>query len=215
MIRVNLLPQKQKKERGGGGEPSSQKWLLVVLGVLVLEIVALVIFHQSKLSELADQKDKNTQIQAETKKIRDLVKNHAEVKKELEVLRAREDAIAQLQSGRTGPTAMMLEVAKVLTPGKGPTIDKDHYEQQRKDNPLHVYKPGWDSRRVWLTTYNEQQRTVRIEGFARDSADVSELAMRFDISSYFYATQVLPGKKGKSTGDVEMVSFALETKVRY
>jgi len=81
VIRVNLLPQKQKKDRsGGGGESSSQKWLLVVLGVLVLEIVGLVIFHQSKLSELDDQKAKNSQIQAETQKIRELVKNHAEVK---------------------------------------------------------------------------------------------------------------------------------------
>jgi type IV pilus assembly protein PilN len=213
VIRVNLLPQKTKKDRGAAA-PSSPKWLLGVVIVILAEAIALVVFHQSKLSELEDQKKKNNQIQAEIQKIKELVKNHKQVKDELAVLRAREEAIAKLQAGRSGPTAVLLELAQMLTPGKGPSIDKDWYQNYVKDNPLGRYNPGWDSRRVWIDSYNEEQRTVRIEGRARDSADVSEVANRLNASSYFYGSRILPGEK-KSKGDVAMVNFAIEMKVRY
>jgi type IV pilus assembly protein PilN len=132
------------------------------------------------------------------------------------VLRAREDAIAQLQAGRSGPTAVLLEVAQLLTPGKAPTADPDKLAQLRKENPLAVYNPNWDSRRLWLTTYDERDRTVRIEGLARDATDVSELAQRLKLSVYFYDVTMLPGKKEAETPTkLELVTYALQLKVRY
>src|SRR5690349_14850281 len=119
MIRVNLLPQ--KRARGGAAPQSNQRWLLVVLGVLVVEAIGLFLFHQQKLEELAEQNQKNAQLESQIADIRKLVANHEEIKKALAVLRAREDAIAKLQSGRAGPTAVLLELAKILTPGKEPT----------------------------------------------------------------------------------------------
>lgn len=215
MIRINLLPQKRTQVRGAP-PPASQKWLLVVLGAVVIEIIGLFFFHRGKLDDLDAQNKKNQAIQAQIDDIKAKVKNHEDIKKQLAVLRAREDAIAKLQVGRTGPTAVLLEVAQLLTPGKGPTVDQERLNQLKKDNPLAVYNPGWDSRRVWLTGYLESERNVRIEGLARDAADVSELAQRLKLSVYFYDVQILPGKKEiDQKTKMELIAFALQLKVRY
>ena len=215
MIRVNLLPQR-RDARATASAQTSQRWLLLILAAVVVEVVALFFFHQLKVEELETQTNKNKVLQGEIDAIKKLVANHEEVKKSLAVLRAREDAIAQLQTNRSGPTAVLLEVAQLLTPGKGPTADPDKLAQLRKENPLAVYNSSWDSRRLWLTSYDERERTVRIEGQARDANDVSELAQRLKLSVYVYDVTILPGKKEAETATkVELVNFALQLKVRY
>ncbi len=214
MIRINLISQ--KRERGGGGSQASQAWLLVILAVVVLEVVALFLFHQSKLEELAQQQAQNKQMQGQIDSIKKLVANHEEIKKTLEVLRAREQSIAELQAARSGPTSVLLELAQILTADKGPTANSDVLAQLRKDNPLAVYNVGWDTRRLWLTAYTENQRVVRLEGLARDGNDVYELAQRLKLSVYFYDVQLLPGKREvTSKTKLDLVSFALQMKVRY
>ena len=214
MIRVNLLPQKRGAR--GAAPQQSQRWLLVVLGVLVVEIVILFGFHKSKLDELDRQRNKNAQLQGKIDSIRTLVANHEEVKKALVVLRAREDAIAKLQAARSGPTAILLELSQVLTRDKGPTADPERLIKLKQENPLSVYNPGWDTRRLWLTSYVESDRVVKIEGVARDGSDVSELAQRLRLSVYFYDVTLLNGKKeGMDKDKLELVGFALQMKVRY
>ncbi len=213
MIRVNLLPQKRARSQA---PQASQKWLLFVLGVLVLEVIGLFFFHKKKLDELDEQKNKNAQLQSQIDGIKKLVANHEEIKKALATLRAREDAIAKLQAARSGPTAVLLELSQVLSIGKGPTAEPDKLAQLGRENPLNVYNPAWDTKRLWLTTYVEIDRTVRVEGLARDGNDVSELAQRLKLSSYFFDVQLLPGKKeAEAVSRVELVNFALQLKVRY
>ncbi len=116
MIRINLLPQKRGAR--GAQAQASQRWLLAVMGVIVLQVIGLFFFHQLQLEKLDAQLAKNKQIQTEIDDIRKLVANHEEIKKALAVLRAREEAIAKLQAGRTGPTAVLLELAQILTTGR-------------------------------------------------------------------------------------------------
>ena len=213
MIRVNLLPQKRGARSAAPAQ--SQRWLLAVLGVLVVEIVILFGFHKSKLDDLQHQKDTNAQLQGKIDSIKTLVANHEEIKKALVVLRAREDAIAKLQSARSGPTAILLELAQVLTRDKGPTADPERLIKMKQENPLSVYNPGWDTRRLWITNYLESDRVVKIEGLARDGSDVSELAQRLRLSVYFYDVALLPGKKEAEKDKLELVAFALQMKVRY
>lgn len=217
MIRVNLLPQKKRQERAAAVEPSSsQKWILVVLAVVLVEVIGFVWFHQTKVAELEAQQSKNKAVEADIGTIRTLVQEHENVKKDLVQLKAREEAIKKLESARTGPTAALLELSRLLTPTKGPTVDPDMYAQQQKNNPLSAINPGWDGRRVWLQTFKEQGRVVEITGLARDSTDVSELALRLKASSYFYDVKLLPGgKKGNETDGASMVSFGMQLKVRY
>lgn len=211
MIRINLLPQRREVRRDAG-----QGWLVAVMLVTAVEVIILVLYHQLQLQALAKQKQINSELTAQAAQIESTVKNHEEVKKQLGVLRAREEAIGKLQSARSGPTAVLLELAHVLTDGRGPTVDPDRLAQLSKDNPLAVFNPNWDTRRLWLTSFQEKDRTVKIDGFARDGEDVSELARRLGLSNYFTEVKLLPAaREVDSKTKIEVVKFQLQAKVRY
>ena len=213
MIRVNLLPQKREIKRSAEG---NQNWLLVVLGVVVVEIIVLVLFHQVKREELARQMRTNEELSAQIAQIKKAVANHAEIKAQLEVLRAREDAISKLQAARTGPTAILLELARVMTEGRGPSVDPDLLAQLRRDNPTSVFNPSWDPKRLWLTSLVEADRVVKIEGLARDGDDVSELARRLGLSLYFADVKLLPAAKTTDKeSKLDVIQFQLQAKARY
>ena len=212
MIRVNLLPQKRRVEKTEG----SQLWLVVVMLAMLAETAGLVVLHAMKNEELKAQQAANAEIQGQIDQVKKAVSNHDEVKAKLGELRKREDAIAALQTARTGPTAMLLELARVLTPGRGPTIAPERLDELRRDNPLAVYSPGWDARRLWLVSFNEDTRSVELEGRARDGEDVSELARRMNLSAYFYDVVLMPGAKEQDPGTgLSVVNFQLKANVRY
>lgn len=212
MIRVNLLPHVREQRATPEG---SQLWLVVVLGVVVLEIVGLFFFHQTKEDELADLNEQTGRLDGEIAEIRSIVKDHEAIQEKLQGLRAREEAIAKLQAGRKGPTAVLLELSKVLTGGKGPSIDEPTRQKMQK-NPLLVFNPAWDTRRVWLTNFGEAERIVRLDGFARDGSDVYEFAQRLKLSRFFMEVQLLPGKQqSERDTKVDLVNFALQVKANY
>jgi type IV pilus assembly protein PilN len=206
MIRINLLAQKKRSD----ASDASQAWLAVVMVVVLAEVAALFVLHSFKAEELSVQQRKNAELTSQIDQAKRNVANHEQVKAELELLRARETAIQKLQSGRSGPTAILMELARILTPGRGPSVDPDRLAQLRRDNPLSVFNPTWDARRLWLTGYVEAQRKLKIDGKARDGEDVSELARRLNLSSYFYDVNLLP-----ATRENDFVRFSIETKVRY
>ena len=212
MIRINLLPQKRRSVQAD----ESQLWLVVIMLLVLAECVAFVVFHGMKTEELDAQSRKNAQLSAQIAQAKTTVQNHDAVKAKLEKLRAREDAIAKLQSARTGPTAVLLELARLLTPGRGPSIDPDELNALRRENPLSVHNPNWDSRRLWLTSFVEEERLVTLGGFARDGEDVSELAKRLRLSNYFKDVRLMPAERQlDSNTKLELVSFQLEATARY
>lgn len=212
MIRVNLLPHKRASAKEG---EQSQAWVFVLMGVLAIEAIVLFFFHQTKTNELSRQREANKQITEQIEEIKKTVANHNNVKSQLGVFRQREEAITKLQTSRSGPTAVLLEVARVLTQGRGPTIDPDRLAQLRKDNPLAVPNASWDSRRMWLMEYKESDRVVTMQGLARDGEDVSELARRLALSNYFTDVKLLPASRVKGEKGLEMLKFQLQAKVRY
>lgn len=221
MVRVNLLPdRKQTKARGGGGgmtagEPG-QLWILAVLGVVVLEIIVCIFIQKLKADQLSAVVGENAKISAQIEGIKKQIANHADIKAQLKALRDREEAINKLESARTGPTTVMLELSRILTPGKGPTTDRDKLEQLKRDNPTAVLNPNWDTKRVWLQSYQELERVVKISGLARDPEDVSEFQRRLLLSDYFYAVNLLPGSKViDDKTKQEVVKFEMNAKVRY
>ncbi|HVJ18266.1 MAG TPA: PilN domain-containing protein [Polyangiaceae bacterium] len=212
MIKINLLPQKRRAEPTEG----SQLWLAVVMVLFLAEVAGLFVFHGFKSEELKDQQRKNAELETQIQQSKDAVKNHPEVKAKLERLKARESAIENLQKARTGPTAVLLELARIMTPGRGPSVSPERLSQVRRDNPLAIYNSTWDPRRLWVTSYTEAQRKVRLEGLARDGEDVSELARRMNLSDYFANVTLLPAKQEKDQkSGLEMIKFALEAQVKY
>src|SRR5271166_4773844 len=165
-------------------EPT-QLWALGVIGALVSTIVVCLFVQKLKQDQLRDILAENGRIQGQIDAIKKQTANHPEIKAKLKDLRDREDAIQKLQAARTGPTATLLELAHMLTQGRGPTTDHDKLEQLKLDNPAEVYSLSWDPRRLWLTSYEEVDRKLKLAGLARDGEDVSELERRMRLSDYF------------------------------
>ena len=223
MIRINLMPQKRPMRRRGeaagadassGGE--SQAWLAFVLGAVLLEVIVLLFVYKTKQDQLTQVQKHNQELTANIDSIKREISNHAEIKSQLKELRDREEAIQKLQSARTGPTATMLELSRIMTPGRGPTVDRDKLEQLKRDNPSSVPNANWDPRRLWLMSYKENDRTVRLGGLARDGEDVSEFLRRLSLSDYFWDVKLLPATKQRDeVTKLELVKFEMSAKVRY
>jgi type IV pilus assembly protein PilN len=214
MIRINLLPKRRRSEQRS---VAGQGWLLIVLAVLLAEVCGLFVWHSMNEAKLKAQNRKNAELAAQIEQSKRLVQNHPEIKEKLAELRAKEDAIAALQTARTGPTSVLLELARILTPGRGPTVDPVRLEELRRENPLSVYSPSWDARRLWLTKFVEENRQVQILGVARDGEDVSEFARRLNLSGFFADVRLMPGQRATATkaGGLELVEFELVAKVKY
>jgi len=213
VIRVNLLPQKRRAEVKA---ETKQLWLVAVMVAFLAEVAALFVFHGFKTEELNEQRQKNAELESQIEQSKKSVTNHPEVKKKLEELRAREAAIGKLQDARTGPTAILLELTHILTPGRGPSIAPDKLSRLRRENPLAVFNANWDPRRLEIRSFAESARKMKLEGTAQDGEDVSELARRLNLSDYFSNVMLLPGKqeKDKDSG-LAVIRFSLEAEVKY
>jgi type IV pilus assembly protein PilN len=216
MVRINLLPEKRQATRRTSSTEPSQVWLVGVLGAMIATVIVCLFIQKMKQDELAGIMADNGRTQGQIDTIKKTISNHGEIQARLKELRDREQAIQKLQAARTGPTSTLLELAHVLTPGRGPTTDRDKLEQLKRDNPAEVYNTNWDARRLWLTSYMESDRTVKLGGLARDGEDVSELERRLKLSDYFSDVKLLPGQKvidGQS--HQELFKFELSAKVKY
>jgi type IV pilus assembly protein PilN len=216
VVRVNLLPDKRQAARRIASSEPSQLWLIGVLGAFVATIVVCLFVQKVKQDQLREIIAENSRIEGQIDAIKKQTANHVEIVAKLKELRDREDAIQKLQAARTGPTSTLLELARVLTIGHGPTTDRDRLEQLKRDNPAEVYNANWDPRRLWLTSYQEVDRTVKLAGLARDGEDVSELERRLKASDFFTDVKLLPGAKVvDAQSHQELFRFELSAKVRY
>ncbi len=215
MIRVNLLPRRRETKREGG-----KAWIGVLAAAALAMIVGIVIVHAGKKKELDDQLEQNRAIEASIADKKAKVANHEAVKKQLAEYQAREDAIAKLQAGRTGPTAMMVELSRILTPRKLPTMDQEALEKLRRENPGAVPSEKWDPHRLWITTFKEAERNVVIQGFGKTNDDVAEFLRRLTVSKYFENVHLVRTEE-KIEKDVALgvsyatTQFELKAKVRY
>ncbi len=222
MIRVNLLPQKRTSRRRRSlvvvpqVSASGQTWLLFVAGALIIESVGLLVLYTSTSDEWRRLVAHNQELTNNIDVINQEVANHTGVKSQLKDLRDREEAIQKLQNARSGPTGTMLELSRILTVGRGPTLDRDRLEQLKRDNPSSIPNANWDPRRLWIQAFTEKDRVVKVGGSARDGEDVSEFLRRLTLSDYFYEVKLLPATKGVDPQTkLELVKFEMSAKVRY
>jgi type IV pilus assembly protein PilN len=216
VVRVNLLPDKRQAARRTASTEPNQLWVLGVLGAFVATVIVCLFVQKLKQDQLRDILADNGRIQGQIDAIKKQTADHPEIQAKLKELRDREEAIQKLQAARSGPTSTLLELANVLTMGRGPTTDRDKIEQLKRDNPSQVYNANWDPRRLWLTSYQETDRTVKLAGLARDGEDVSELERRLKASDFFAEVKLLPGAKVVDPQSrQELFRFELSAKVRY
>jgi type IV pilus assembly protein PilN len=217
MVRINLLPDKRPTGRRITATEPGQLWMVAVIGAAVASIIVCLFVQKVKQGELDGVLAENGVTQGQIDAIERQIADHPQITARLKELRDREDAIQKLQSARTGPTSTLLELAHLMTVGgHGPTADRDKIEQLKRDDPAEAYNANWDPRRLWLTSYREVERAVKMAGLARDGEDVSELERRLKLSDYFTDVKLLPGMKvTDAQTHQELFQFELSAKVKY
>lgn len=148
MILINLLPHREaaRKQR--------REFFFVTLGIAVLVggLISGGIYSWYQ-SQIAGQKDKNTLLKSEIVKLEGQIKDIASLQQEIAALRARQNAVEELQGNRNLPVYLLTELVKQLPDG------------------------------VYITSMKQENQLVSVKGVAQSNERVSELLRNLSNNS--------------------------------
>lgn len=219
MLRINLLPVKKERRRETG-----RNQLIFGFLVIVVELVAFTVIYLNTAAELNAQKNANNAILVQVDRIKKQVKDHKRILSEIEDYEKRQASIDDLQAARTGPVFVMLELSAILSKSGKPTFDHDKYQQLIQSNPSLALDDGWDSRMLWLETFKEKDRLVKLTGQGLTHEDVAEFLRRLNLSDFFVSSNLvstnlaqprIPSDNFDAKNADDVVHFVINGKVRY
>jgi len=218
MIRINLLPTRDAPKRQAAAFQIAAFAILFV--VIAAVMLAVDIWQNTRISQ---QERTNSVVEDRIERIRRQIRDHDQIKARIDEIESKQRVIEELESGRTGPTFVMVELAKILSRSGSPTIDHDRYLELVRRSPGQAYDPNWDGRRLWLREFREESRAVELKGDALSHEDVAELLRRLTLSDYFYEVTLVNTKteseeaatKSLAAGLSSFVSFEIRCRLRY
>ena len=140
MILINLLPHREAARK------LRREFFFVTLGIAVLlgGLISGGIYSWYQ-TQISGQKDKNTLLKTEITKLEAQIKDIAGLQQEIAALRARQNAVEELQGNRNLPVYLLTELVKQLPDG------------------------------VYITSMKQDNQLVSITGVAQSNERVSEL----------------------------------------
>jgi type IV pilus assembly protein PilN len=213
MIRINLLPEAKRQVSTGGG---AQLWGVVYLLSSFAWGVVLFLVYLNYNSVLEEQNAKNAELQTQIERAKSQTENIGEVEAKLAKSKQLEDVVGGLQAARQGPARVLMELSRILSEGGGPRVPADKLDALRRDNPLLVYNPGWDSRRLWIESFDETDRKCSILGNGKTNEDVAEFLRRLSLSEVFANVTLQSTAAAVDSGSgLPIVHFTLSCEVKY
>jgi len=171
-FRINLLPVKEARKRESG------KQFLALMGIALLILVGVMYYWQSETeAELARIEGQNNKITAQLKEAEAKSKQIALMQAEKDELEKQKVVLDGLLEGQAGPVKMLDELSVMLTPVSDP-IQKLAQEKRR-------WNPDWDPKRLWVMSFVESSRKLKIQGYARTNDDLAEFLHRLNTSKHF------------------------------
>jgi type IV pilus assembly protein PilN len=219
MIKINLLPVKQDRRREAG-----RNQLLIGSLAIVVEIIIAALLYLGANASLTEQKNANISVQTQVDRIEKQVADHQQILADIAEYEKRQEAIDNLEAARTGPAFVMIELSNMLSKNGRPNVDHNKYQQMIQMNPTLAFDESWDYRRLWLDSFAEQDKSVRITGQGITHEDVAELLRRLQLSSFFVSNELVATNLAKPTIEVkdfplenvdEVVHFELHAKIVY
>jgi len=205
------LPEAKRAAATGG---NAQTWGVIYLLACLAWAVILVLFYLNKHGSLEEQQAKNDELQGLIDRAKSQSENISDVEAKLQKSKQLEEVVGGLQAARQGPARVLLELSKILSEGGGPTVPPDQLDAMRRDNPLQLYNPGWDVRRLVLDTFEETSRKCTMTGSGKTNEDVAEFLRRLNISEVFDKV-TLQGTNAASDKEGPAVHFNLTCEVKY
>jgi type IV pilus assembly protein PilN len=212
MIRINLLPEAKRQASTGGG---TQIWGVIYVLALFAWAVVLLLVYLNYRDRLTEQQVKNSELQSQIDRAKGQSESIGDIESSLAKSRQLEEVVSTLQNARQGPARMLMELSRILSEGGGPTVNPDVLDTMRRENPLSVYNPGWDVRRLWLTSFEESDRKCQIEGIGKTNEDVAEFLRRLSISELFDKVALASTGSVSDKGNLPVVTFSLSCEVMY
>lgn len=219
MIRINLLPSARKQAKsasGGGGGGGNTPWFIAYAVGAAVALVSLLFVYLAYQSDLEQRQAENAELERQVAVVERQSADLENVRAQLAASHQLEEVVGELQRARFGPTRVMMELSRILSESGGPTIDPRELEQMQRDNPLAGFNAGWDGRRLWLTSFEEEQRQVRIMGVGRTNDDVAEFLRRLTLSDLFEAVALDKTEAAQDNAThLDMIAFELSATVHY
>jgi type IV pilus assembly protein PilN len=184
MIRINLLPHREEKKKQRRRDFAVRSFLSLLGAGLVVLLVG-----QAIDKMISDQKGRNEFIRAENKKLDEQIKEIATLKQEIEALKARQQAVEDLQSDRNLPVHLLDELVKQTPEGI--------YLKQIKQDGLKVGVSGF------------AQSNERVSEYLRNLGNASQWVESPELIE-IKAAQVQSGAGGRAQGSTRnLFEFAL------
>lgn len=140
MIRINLLPHREEKRKQRKAAFFRMLALAAVGGLAIVLAVGCIFAAQ-----IAEQEQRNNFIKAENTRLDAQIKEITTLKQEIEALKARQQAVEDLQSDRNQPVYLMDELVKQVPEG------------------------------IYLRSFKQENQRVVVTGYAQSNERVSEL----------------------------------------
>lgn len=165
MIKINLLPHREAKRK----ERINAFYAMLVVSGMVGAIMAFAVwgFFENKISS---QTDRNNFIKAENARLDKEIAKIATLKQEIEALKARQQAVEDLQSDRNQPVHLMDELVKQVPEG------------------------------IYLKSFKQTGQQVVLNGLAQSNERVSELLRNLSNHSEWLERPDLVEIRAASTG---------------
>lgn len=140
MILINLLPHRELARKRQREAFFVSLAISALMGLLVVGLIYL--WYQTQIGL---QNDRNQLLQSEVKKLDGQIKEIANLQTEINALKARQQAVEDLQADRNLPVHLLNELGKQLPPG------------------------------LTLTSLRQENQAITLQGLAQSNERVSEL----------------------------------------
>ncbi len=152
VILVNLLPHREEARKRREQQFKASMLLAAVAGLAVCIVIWL--YYQA---QIAFQNERNNQLQSETAKLDEKIKNIATLRGEIAALQVRQQDVEDLQADRNLPVHLLEELVKQMPDG------------------------------TYITSIKQQGADVTIDGVAQSQERVSQLLTNMGSRSEWFA----------------------------
>lgn len=212
MIKINLLSERKLRRTHTRGRE--------LMGVGALAIIAagaavFVVVHNPLRGALEELEVEADQLEQENEQLEEATADFEDIEDALDSLAEREAAIEALNEAKATPAWLLKELAAILSPAQRPTMDEAAAARVAR-GAGGVWDDEWDPRRVWIRSFSERDGAFTLEAAASSDTDMTQLALRLEVSAYF--EEVLP-QGGDTTTDrdsgISFHEFVITGEVRY
>jgi len=201
MIKINLLPHREEKRKQRKNAFFALLAMSAVIGAIVVLLVGGVIANR-----ISDQSERNNFIKAENRKLDEQIKEIATLKQEIEALKARQQAVEDLQGDRNQPVYLMDELVKQTPEGlylrafkqEGQRIVLNGYAQSNER--VSELLRNLSNNSQWLERPDLIEIRSSAQGQGKDAKKVFDFTINVGIKRPRDKDQVAAGAGGASAG---------------